>query len=225
MKKFALVIALLAISTMAFAEGIEMSAGAGLNFNQYSNTLTVKVGSDAGTQSFNYSMLGFSAFFDATYVMANVGYSMVVAGKMAIDFADLGGPTDEIELDGEAIHYLSLGLAGKYPIAMGGFTLFPFAGFEYALNMKYEDADGNDMKDGMSDDEIANLNMLFIKAGVGADFNITDKIYVRPIVDLGYKIPSKLESDQVKDAEDSGADSAGILGLKLDIGIFAGYKF
>ena len=61
---------------------------------------------------------GFHAFFDATYAEVKLG------------FLFLGQKEDGVT---NSSSYFSIGVLGKYPIELGGFTLFPMLGFEYNI--------------------------------------------------------------------------------------------
>lgn len=135
---------------------------------------------------------GFFAFFDANYVMVKAGL-LIAKDKDADD----------------AANYLSLGLLGKYPIDLGSFTLFPMVGLEYNMFLSMGDGKREDLKDADF------LDMILLQLGVGADFNITDSIYIRPTLLWGIDLHA---NDYEKEID-------GLFKHKLDIGIAIGFKF
>jgi hypothetical protein len=108
---------------------------------------------------------------------------------------------------------------------MDGFLIFPILGFEYDLNLSYKDADGNDLKAGMTNDQKANLNMLWIKGGLGLDIPIAGEIYLRPEVLASYKLRSKSDTNAIDTYTADGAEDVSVTTVKVDIGLLVGYRF
>ena len=90
---------------------------------------------------------------------------------------------------------LTIGLVGKYPIPLGSIVVFPFAGFDFSINIganhyisymedngKYVTYDAGDI-----------FNRLSILLGIGADFNISDSTFLRTEVGYGIGLNSKFE--------------------------------
>lgn len=209
MKKLiaALVLTAMAVS---FATALDMSAGAGVTFSPVFGSYKAEVGSYSSDVAFSSTYLGVNGFFDATYAVANVGMNFSLSNTY----------------DGEdtkmSYSNLTLGLLGKYPIAVGSATIFPLLGFEYDANLsaKY---DGEDVKADMDSDAKSDLNSFWLKGGVGADIGINEKLYVRPSALFGYKFQNKGEKDAIKLIEDADG-TASINTFKLDLGLAVGYK-
>jgi hypothetical protein len=131
MKKPVLVLVLAAAAAgVVWSQGITLSAGA---------LLDPSFGATADSTG-AYFGFGVDAFFDATYVMASVGFDGVT-----------------VSAKNDPYSYLSLGLLGKYPMALGEkFAIAPALGFEYQL-----------------------LDNFILKFGTIADYTITGNLYAR----------------------------------------------
>jgi len=122
-KKTVLALLMATMLTGGVFAQINMSAGAGGSFSMHMT--------DYSRSDFDAPKPivggGFNAFFDATYAMVKVG--MFIGGNSReIDWETGNKVTMKM-----TYNYLSLGLLGKYPIDLGGFTLFPMLGFEYNM--------------------------------------------------------------------------------------------
>ncbi|MCX7030022.1 MAG: hypothetical protein NTU62_07870 [Spirochaetes bacterium] len=156
---------------------------------------------------------GFSAYFDATYGVAAVGFrangnthtktTQVILGTTIISDAD----------DENSAGFLSLSLLGKYPFALGPVSLFPLFGIKY------------DLKAPLTDQEKADLNQFWFKAGVGADIRILKGLYVRPQVLLGFKLLSQAEREQIETRLGDGATVARKTDFVFEGGVQAGWRF
>ena len=95
--------------------------------------------------------------------------------------------------------------AGPLPFALGPVSLFPLLGIEYDLNLYLKDADGTDLKAGLTDQEKADLNQFWFKAGAGADFVVYKGLYVRPLVLMGFKLLTRENGRRSRTAIDAAA--------------------
>jgi hypothetical protein len=130
---------------------------------------------------------GVYGFFDATYVVVNVGLAFGNTNNIKQD-----NFTDSMK-KGVDFTALKLGIFVKYPFEMDGFTLFPLLGFDNTLVL------GGKMY-GDTVDEDAHIGTLalrdfqyqysqyWLKFGVGADFDIADNIYIRPEFLYGFAL-------------------------------------
>lgn len=84
--------------------------------------------------------------------------------------------------------------------------IFPLAGGEYRYNLDYSEA-----------------SFYTVKVGLGADFSVTDTIYLRPTLLIGYAFLSNLEDDRIKAYEEFGGGS--IRKICMDISASVGYRF
>ena len=159
MKKSFVLVALVCLSVMTFAQGL--SVGVGGSFSPNFFTVKQSVGSDWGQQSISSSFFGGAAFVDAKYVEASVGIganSKSYSTSISYSSSSLGSGSSTNGSDAAVGTYLALSALGKYPFAIGSFTLFPLLGIEYDLNLSYKDSNGNDLKSAMTSDQKASLN-------------------------------------------------------------------
>lgn len=144
------------------------------------------------SDSISYSGFGAYGFVDINYVLFTVGYAKQSNSDYDID-----------------IGYIDIAALGKYPIALGKATIFPMAGFCY-----------NRPVTGIPDGEdAATFTHIGIKAGIGGDISITEKLFVRPTVTFTYFLDNSDEKDY-QDAADikytvTALDAAIAIGFKL----------
>jgi len=197
MKKLFVVLVLLAF-TVGGAFAINLSAGVGASIQAYSNTLSDSASSGGVTASasntINYTPLGVSAFFDATYLQAAIGYEVANGGSSTVSGTGVTTTTSSLN---QNLSYLLFSAYGKYPFKLGPVSLFPLLGITYLLNLTYTDSSGNNLKSGLTSQEQADLNQLWIRGGVGADFSLGQKLYLRPELLTGFKILSSTDNDTV----------------------------
>lgn len=109
---------------------------------------------------------------------------------------------------GDDTSYLDTSVLGKYPFAIGKCSIFPMAGLGYLFAVK---TDGDTSK--------ADLNQLYVKAGLGGDIAITNKLFIRPTVLFDYYFDNKYD----KDFEDDWDAKVSSYGYELSAAL--GYKF
>jgi len=199
-------LALLVVTLAAGGAFAQVSAGFGGNFAVNFDSYKYK-----GEE--NYSLRisggGFFALFDATFVEANIG--MLFGGRQV----GYDGEWEDKDYD---LSYLILGLYGKYPIDLGGFSLFPMLGIQldFGLSAKYGDMkileDSSDRADWM--------NRFWIKLGVGADFSLSNSAYLRPSFLYGINFGSKADRDSKKEDSELSSFHHG-----LDIRVALGFRF
>jgi opacity protein-like surface antigen len=235
-----LICAAVLVSTAAFAQDadapaakpakaglpIPMSAGIGAVFGYSANSGSF-VGKVQGAKIYTVDQVGIVApgvyaFFDATY--AEFSVDALFTGSTTerrTRHMDTGKRTETINEDAVLLKFA---LLGKYPFALGPFSLFPLLGIDYTLDFG----------------SIDNSKLGFA-AGCGFDvplsvFNktkpILDKLYLR--VEALYGL--QLKSTEQLDAETAWTDQDSITGysnLKADAGVThgpqlkvaVGYKF
>jgi hypothetical protein len=220
MKKLILVLVIFGCGAALFAQGIGLSAGLGGNFT--ADFMSFALTQDAKDNNMEAADMnshlvggGIYAFFDASYVEANVG---LLFGNANQDKTD--GMSDD-EKKGMDVTALKLSLFGKYPIDLGGFTLFPMLGIDGQINL-----DGKVWGETIPDDFKEDFNKMFsyfwIKLGVGADIALSEKLYLRPEFLYGIRF----NTDDEKDTLDSSPKMAdAIVGHGLDIRLALGFKF
>jgi hypothetical protein len=130
---------------------------------------------------------------------------------------------------GVDITALKLGLFGKLPIAMGGFTLFPMLGVDGQIFLG-----GSIGGDAVTEpeDKIGwqdHINQVWFKLGVGADFDLpteSGKLFLRPELLYGLRLNTYTESVDIKAQKDAKTPSYnGIIGHGLDVRVAIGYRF
>ena len=158
-------------------------------------------------------MPGFGGFvfFNATYLEASIG----VSGGTLEYFRNLGGNTTGIELSG-SFAALNFSLLGKYPFVFGKFSIFPMAGIDYQLFLSAE-------IEGHEYNEPSELNVLWFKVGVGGDFALTEKLYLRGAALFDFSPFSNKFANDISDNV-PGASSPD-LSWGATIKLAVGYKF
>jgi len=215
MKK--LVLALLLSVILAGGAFAQVSAGVGANYSIYNQKNTYRTGDHTITEVSMDPWDGgaFNVFFDATYITAKAG--------MFFSYYDYSIGTT---IKGTSTNtYLSFGLLLKYPIDLGGFSVFPMLGVEYNMFLNYKDKRKNGstttttIYERSDMDPTSDIDMLIGQVGLGGDFNLTDKIYLRPSIIWGIDF-AKSNSD--KTIIDAGGK---VFKHKLDLGVAIGFKF
>jgi len=206
-------LALLVLTLAAGGAFAQVSIGIGGDFAVSWDSITTTNGGSTYEMLYTRSGGGFYAFFDATYVEVDVG---MLFGSQKYKYSWSSG---SLEYDQGTRSYLTLGLFGKYPIDLGGFTLFPMLGIQYDLGLSAKDTNGKDIE--FKDPSMADtLNRLWIKLGVGADINLGDSIYLRPSLLYGINFGTKVNNDTVK----AGTNTTGLY-HGLDIRAALGFRF
>jgi len=183
MKKVIAIFVIFLCASAALSAQMQMSAGVGGSFTTaFGGGMKISSSSASGTIEFPYSGGGFHAFFDFSYVEVSAGLFYGTL-DMAQTTASSSSSAKFMDIEG-----LTLGLLGKYPIDLGFMTLFPAVGIEYMIIAK--GTNGN-----YTITDADKFNHLWIKFGVGADFSITEQIYIRGTVLYGIRFESKFESD------------------------------
>jgi len=208
MKKIALVLVLAAIvAGGAFA--LDMSAGGGFVYSgNFTSGMSVSAGPVSGEIKMPSHAFGAYGFFDAKYVEASVGLLFgTTKFSVGIPYVASYG----VDIDTKSLNF---GVLGKYPFALGEkIVLFPALGieFDYVLSASMGSSSTSDASD---------LSDLWIRAGVGLDYNITEKLFIRGTLLFGIDLGSQAEEDL---AESFGADKNIGFGPKIQVGV--GYKF
>jgi len=183
----------LALGMISITSAIDMSTGGGVFF---SNSFDGGNKSDFLYKSQKYSWMGggFNVFFDATYAELGVGITLgSTIWETLINEASFDDDYDDDcyysgwNTEFTAFKALNISLLAKYPFLLSeSFSLFPMAGVDYQwhLSEKYR---------GINIEYWDNPNRLWLKFGVGADYSVTDKIYIRHTLLYGIGLSSKAE--------------------------------
>jgi hypothetical protein len=227
MKKLLLVALLAGVTTGVF--GLDLSAGIGGNVGGFWATSYYEdyfIIFDVYKDQYVTVPLGFSAWFDANYGMAAIGFRANGNTHNTLTTDGLGGP-DSTETDDDASSgFLTFMVLGRYPFSLGPVTLFPLLGIEYDQNLYWKDVDGTDLKASLTDEEKGYLNQFWFKAGAGADITLYKGLFVRPLMLLSFKVLNADERDDVQKAiDDGGANTARKTDFILEGGVQVGWRF
>ena len=167
------------VKIAAFAQDIDFSAGGGALFAMG----FAQPGGDRGLKLREMDP-GAYVFFDATFHEVSLN---VFKGFHKATFDAAGGTgTSTRTFD---ITYMSLEVCGKYPIALGSVTIFPLLGFEFMFCLS---APGLPEE---FDSKVWYFNAMWLKLGVGADFALTKKLYLRGELLYGVKSGNKFDEN------------------------------
>jgi hypothetical protein len=168
-KVFAIMVLATVIGTAAFADGVLSAGVIGVpNFGTYTDY-----------DDERYAGFGIGGYVDVKYAVLSLG------GKF-VKYRERGMADDDSNI------YFTIGLLGKFPIAIGErFSIAPALGLEYQLFTSYGDFKRSDAKDGLrgSDYTVVNRYDNFVlQFGALADFTITGGLYARlgVLLDVGF---------------------------------------
>jgi hypothetical protein len=224
MKKLMAASLLLCLAAEVFA--IELSAGGGMTVGSLSQTAYYEQYIfDTWKIADTTVPFGFQAYFDATYGMAAIGFTMNgnthTVSTITFGASTVTTPSDDDNRSG----FLSFSLLGRYPFTLGPVSIFPLAGIEFDMNLYWKDVDGNDLKASLTDQEKADLNRFWFTFGVGSDIGLYKGLYVRPLVLLGFKLLNAAEQQDIQDATTAGATVARKTDFLFEGGVQVGWRF
>ncbi|MDR2021223.1 MAG: hypothetical protein LBQ14_10725 [Treponema sp.] len=127
------------------------------------------------------SSFGFFGFFDATYFEVNLGY---FAGQRKTNIVV---PTEDSLFTG-----LIIGVFGKYPFVFGKISVFPLLGVEYQLFLSGR-VSGLGPIPISTDTE--DFNAFWYKFGFGADFALTETLFLRGEFLYGFRQNTNAEDE------------------------------
>jgi len=233
-KVFAGVVMGLALGAVSAVSAIDMSVGGGGFFASdfgagFTGMKSTFLGIEA-KQSAPWVGGGLNVFFDLTYAEIDLGLTFA-GGDLkytlaGVDMTALMG--DKPSFSGTA---LNIGALGKYPIALGeSMSLFPAVGIDYSLVLSATSKVGGTEEkiDGSPEGEAkaGDFSALWIKFGAGLDYNLTEKLFIRPTILYGIRLGNSNEDKEVKDAKD--ADPTGtyesLLGHGLTVKVNVGFR-
>ena len=246
MKRFVIFLVLLAIYGNLWARDISLSAGAGSLmgglFTRYTLEAdgtkrggTIKL--DAG-QEMNQLNYGAFVFFDATFAQLSISLQRGLS-KWEQTF-DIGLENNEPSTGDGWETMVGITFIGKYPYRLGSnFSAFPLVGIEYQISFVQlrTQPDGwiYDRTDGMRERdkngkayELSDWNSFFVAVGGGADFGITEKIYVRGEFIYSFRLMTSYEKKNlefIKAVTGDNSPSMGGLTSGPSLRVCAGYRF
>lgn len=224
-KRIIAMVGLFTLVTLAsYAEKTSMSAGMGISVSLIGNNQTVGDTTNGLEFSQSNENVSFGAFFDATYVLLGVDFT--IAGDRTRISQRLYVNNSLYSSDGDVhitINSLDITVNLKYPFTVtNNILLFPLAGVTYSLNTDY--ADPSITKDDLDDTTKSELNDLYLNFGLGGDMiDAASNWYLRYIFMAGYNIDSKFTL--YKNMADQAGFTYSSFGMKFSAGLFFGYKF
>jgi len=219
MKKLLLVLVLAIIATGgAFAQ---LSVGGGLLFD-YSlgngQDGTIMGSGDSFKVDRNNMSVGGFVFFDAQYVKVDISFAY---GQ--IDNILSIGDQETLYLGN--LMQLGFDIIGKYPIPLGKVSLFPMLGLGYNLVLS------SDMETLVNINEIAFVeddkptewSQFGLLAGIGADFWLTESLFIRAEALANIRLPPQRFIDAMDNPGYGSIGNTIGIGPRIKLGI--GYKF
>jgi hypothetical protein len=187
MGKTLVVCIFLSASSLAFADPLNVSAGLLISWAPLEgNYQTMKVSGATLTDNSTFEALGLIAFIDFKYEEVSIGINGAVT--QLNDTQTTNGVTTQVN-DPYSISNLDIRLIGKYPFDFGSFTLFPLIGIE-----KYFCLRGSISNVGFTSDQTGDASAWLVTAGVGADINVNEKLYIRQELTGAFNLTSKRSS-------------------------------
>jgi opacity protein-like surface antigen len=243
-KRIAAGLGLLFLAFPVFPQDFSVSAGAGGIF-------TMGLGGGVGGtmtdsymgQSQEVNLLakdeqtGFGgfAFIDATYAELGVAFVTGPAKFISESGGAVAGAganiSAKVELEG-SFSAINISLLGKYPFSLGdSFTLFPLAGIDYQMFLSRKDPDGNEYKNKDGEESPGDFSSLWFKAGAGADFMLTENLFIRAEFLYGIRLQNKFDKDAKESLDEGFSQYPDSPDFKIELGhgptakIALGYKF
>lgn len=219
-----LIILGLAVST-TYATDFNVSIGfggdIGLIFTSFDTNIPEPYKSTAEEvlKNIDQNRVGFWFYLDITYFEIDLG------GK----FYNATIKQNGFDLK-ETQNYFNIGLMGKYPFSINKIMFFPFIGFDWQILTKVKGTQGGySVETERSDLSSAGIDenyfdCLVFNFGFGADFAITNHLYIRSILVYGINAHTKYHEDQIDIIKDAGYNIS-ILNHGPSIKLALGYKF
>jgi opacity protein-like surface antigen len=168
---------------------------------------------------------GIWAFFDATYAELDAAliWNSITQDVKTSSINPAAGNTEKDYL----ITQLNISILGKYPFAIGEkLQLFPLLGVDFQIALTDRDDEiAKDIKSAPGNTTAPSLgdfwNSLWLKAGIGVDYSITENLYLRCEALYGIKFNSKYETDQA----DYWAENFKGVKNGPDVRLGVGYRF
>jgi len=224
----------------AFAQ-IPLSAGVGGYFTSDFGG-GMKLSADGGFSNetkANYAGGGGFLFLDAFFAQLSFGF--FGGGGSPESKQTFNGQTTTEKMD-QSLTGMDIGLMGKYPIAVSDkLTVFPMLGMVYRIILSGSQTEnGKETKwDGKTPDgstqanpKAGDFSALWFRLGGGADFALTEQLYLRGALTYGIRLANKFEKDMADEFKKmmeaqgfTGIDASKRLGHGLDFSLGIGYKF
>jgi len=199
------------LGTVSSASALDFSVGGGGFLTPYgtfggikgtTNESGVKVRMENVMDVFQ---LGAYVFLDVSdYAEVSLGISTAHRNHgdrgVVIEVNGVRNTTSEMAAAG-SIHStdMNIGVLGKYPFSLiDKLTLYPAAGVEYIMCLSGWTYDVNDKEKEVDVEDIGDYNNLWIKFGVGGDYQFLEKIFARAQILYGIGLPGEFSDDPPK---------------------------
>jgi hypothetical protein len=145
---------------------------------------------------------GFGAFLDASYFEASIGLTFGNGNPEERSESEQYVELEKSKGIKASFTGLNLSMLGKYPISLSGpLTVYPAAGFDYAVILSGEVKSRSDKEDfgdpGMPD--AGDFNAFWLKFGFGVDYSLNDRTFIRFEPLYGIRFANEVEDDQVRE--------------------------
>lgn len=201
------------ICTGVFA--LDFAAGALVNFDQQTSAQKIDGPILSGQGSTSFAFIGGRAFFDAQYVLAHIGTSILVT-------KEIRKFNSKVSYHDATRGYIHFGILGKYPFKLGPLYLFPMAGVEFDVITLYKK--GEYANDGLAKQD---LNKYWLVAGLGADIPLGSggKLFFRPQGTFGWQMNEPLSVKEWKEQAASQGETFSYNNFKFGAGLGVLYRF
>ncbi|MDR0476297.1 MAG: porin family protein [Treponema sp.] len=139
------------------------------------------------------------AFFDAKYAELTLGI-YGGRGKLRMKQEAKTGPAFSIQQEADiSIVNFNIGLSLKYPFGITkNFSAYPLAGIDYHIALLVKDGDGNEYTNPEGKERSGDFSALCFNFGGGADYLLTDKMYLRFEALYSIRLLTRFENDLYK---------------------------
>ena len=156
--------------------------------------------------------VGAKAFFDFTYGEVSIGYELAADNMYSTATTNGSSKSATVPF---SLSSVVIQLLGKYPLKVGGLTLFPLGGFE-----KFICVSGSSGNVPFTSTDISDYSPLFLMAGAGADVPISKVLYLRAELTGAYSLASKRS-----DSYYTGVTYVGSSGWEIRFSVGIAYAF
>jgi hypothetical protein len=139
------------------------------------------------------------AFFDAKYAELTLGM-YGGSGKLRLKQEAKTGPAFSIQQEADiSIVNFNIGLSLKYPFGITkNFSAYPLAGIDYHIALSVKDGDGNEYTNPEGTEAPGDFSALCFNFGGGADYVLTEKMYLCFEALYSIRLPTRFEEDLKK---------------------------
>ncbi|MDR0324105.1 MAG: outer membrane beta-barrel protein [Treponema sp.] len=215
MKKAGILAVIFLCAGVSLSAQFHFSAGVGGIFDaSFINGHKSKIDSNSYYRGQQYYSPGGLVFFDLTYIEANVSFAYTFAnGIQRTVYNDKKEYKGYKDYNGNMLQ-LGFSLLGKYPISLGKTTFFPLVGASYDLVLS-GDINGKVI------DEARDFSQFGVLAGVGFDFDLSNRFFLRTEALANLRFPSSYMKAQ---AEAGGITRKATFGIGPEIKLGLGFR-